>query len=57
MPQHIDLKQPILDKNDRMAGELRQRFADAGVYVLDLLASPGVGQDVHHPGHHRRAAR
>ncbi len=44
MPQHIDLKQPILDKNDRMAGELRQRFADAGVYVLDLLASPGSGK-------------
>lgn len=44
MPQHIDLKQPILDKNDRMACELRQRFADAGVYVLDLLASPGSGK-------------
>lgn len=44
MSQHIDLKQPILDKNDRMASELRQRFADAGVYVLDLLASPGSGK-------------
>lgn len=44
MSQRIDLKQPILDKNDRMAEELRQRFADAGVYVLDLLASPGSGK-------------
>ncbi len=40
----IDLKQPILDKNDALASELRQRFADNGVYVLDLLASPGSGK-------------
>ena len=44
MPKHIDMKQPILDKNDAIAAELRQRFADAGVYVLDLLASPGSGK-------------
>ena len=24
----IDMKQPILDKNDSLAAELRQRFAD-----------------------------
>lgn len=44
MAKHIDMKQPILDKNDAIARELRQRFADAGVYVLDLLASPGSGK-------------
>ena len=44
MPKHIDLKKPILDKNDSMAQELRQRFADSGVYVLDLLAGPGSGK-------------
>ncbi len=44
MPKHIDMKQPILDKNDAIARELRQRFADAGVFVLDLLASPGSGK-------------
>ena len=40
----IDLKQPILQKNDSIANELRQRFADNHVYVVDLLASPGSGK-------------
>lgn len=40
----IDLKKPILDKNDKLAAELRQRFADNHVYVVDLLASPGSGK-------------
>ncbi len=40
----IDLKQPILDKNDALADELRKRFADDHVFVLDLLASPGSGK-------------
>ncbi len=40
----IDMKQPILDKNDSIARELRERFADNGVFVLDLLASPGSGK-------------
>ncbi len=41
---HIDIKQPILQKNDSMAAELRQRFAENHVFVLDLLASPGSGK-------------
>ncbi|MEY8562762.1 hydrogenase nickel incorporation protein HypB [Eggerthellaceae bacterium 3-80] len=41
---HIDLKQPILDKNDQLARELRQRFAENHVFVVDLLASPGSGK-------------
>ena len=40
----IYMKQPILQKNDAIAAELRQRFAEAGVFVLDLLASPGSGK-------------
>ena len=40
----IDLKQPILEKNDRIASELRERFAQNHVYVVDLLASPGSGK-------------
>ena len=40
----IDMKQPILEKNDSLAAELRQRFADNHVFVLDLLASPGSGK-------------
>jgi hydrogenase nickel incorporation protein HypB len=40
----IDLKQPILDKNDQIARDLRATFAEKHVYVLDLLASPGSGK-------------
>lgn len=40
----IDMKQPILEKNDQLASALRQRFADNNVFVLDLLASPGSGK-------------
>lgn len=40
----IDLKQPILGKNDALAAELRALFSDNHVFVLDLLASPGSGK-------------
>ena len=40
----IDMKQPILDKNDAIARELCERFAEHHVYVVDLLASPGSGK-------------
>ena len=40
----IDLKQPILDKNDSLAADNRRLFAEKHVYVLDLLASPGSGK-------------
>lgn len=40
----IDMKQPILQKNDAIAQELRERFHENGVFVLDLLASPGSGK-------------
>lgn len=42
--KRIDVNESILKKNDAIAESLRQRFADAGVYVLDLLASPGSGK-------------
>ena len=34
----------ILDKNDKLAAELRQRFADNHVFVVNMLASPGSGK-------------
>lgn len=40
----IDMKQPILDKNDQLAAQLRKRFEENHVYVVDLLASPGSGK-------------
>ena len=44
MAKHIDINESILKKNETIAQELRQRFADNHVYVLDLLASPGSGK-------------
>ncbi len=41
---HIDLKQPILGKNDRLAKENRALFDEKKVFVIDLLASPGSGK-------------
>ena len=40
----IDLKQPILDKNDRLADANRALFAEHHVFVVDLLASHGSGK-------------
>lgn len=40
----IDLSKPVLDRNDRLAAENRAKFAEAGVFVLDLMASPGAGK-------------
>lgn len=40
----IDMKEPILRKNDEIANGLRARFAENHVYVVDLLASPGSGK-------------
>jgi hydrogenase nickel incorporation protein HypB len=40
----IDMKKPILDKNDRLAQSNRELFAEKKVFVLDLLASPGSGK-------------
>lgn len=40
----IDVSKPILDLNERLAAENRARFDEAGVFVLDLMASPGAGK-------------
>lgn len=40
----IDMKQPILDKNDRLAAENRALFAEKKVFVFNILASPGSGK-------------
>ncbi len=34
----------ILEANDRIAEENRKRFADAGVYVVNLMGAPGAGK-------------
>lgn len=40
----IDVSKPILDRNEQLAAANRQRFDEAGVFVLDLMASPGAGK-------------
>ena len=40
----IELKQPILKKNDTLAQRNRDLFAQKKVFVLNILASPGSGK-------------
>jgi len=40
----VDLEQKILAANDELAAQNRARFAEHGVFVLDLMASPGAGK-------------
>ena len=42
--QTIALEQPILSRNERLATELRDRFARTGTYVVNVLSSPGSGK-------------
>ena len=43
-PRLIQVRQNVLKQNDLLARSLRQRFADAGVYVVSLVSSPGAGK-------------
>jgi hydrogenase nickel incorporation protein HypB len=40
----LDVSKPLLDLNDRLAEENRALLDEHGIYVLDLLASPGAGK-------------
>ena len=45
MPTRIvDVRQKVLRKNDALAADLRARFAEAGVFVVNLVSSPGSGK-------------
>ena len=41
---HIDIQKPILDLNDKLAQRNHELFNEKGVFVLDLMASPGAGK-------------
>ncbi len=43
-PRILEIRQGVLDKNDRLAQELRQRFTAAGVLAVNLVSSPGTGK-------------
>ena len=40
----IDIASPILSRNERLADQLRQRFAETNTYVINVLSSPGSGK-------------
>ena len=40
----VPLEQKVLSENDRIAGELRERFRENGILCLNLISSPGAGK-------------
>jgi hydrogenase nickel incorporation protein HypB len=40
----VQVRQQVLKHNDVLARALRQRFHEAGVYVVSLVSSPGAGK-------------
>ncbi len=40
----VELRRGILEKNDKLAAGLRNRFSTAGLLVLNLVSSPGSGK-------------
>src|SRR4249920_3721012 len=43
-PRMIEVRKNVLKHNDTIARSLRQRFRDAGVFVVSLVSSPGSGK-------------
>jgi hydrogenase nickel incorporation protein HypB len=43
-PRIIEVRKNVLKHNDEVARGLRSRFADAGVFVVSLVSSPGSGK-------------
>ena len=44
MTSVVPLEQKVLKENDRLAIELRERFAAANTLVVNLISSPGSGK-------------
>jgi hydrogenase nickel incorporation protein HypB len=42
--ERVPLERKVLSENDRIAAELRARFAEHGVLCLNLISSPGSGK-------------
>jgi len=43
-PRILEVRTKILKKNDEIARALRARFAERGVYVVNVVSSPGAGK-------------
>lgn len=44
MPQRVTVVEKILNANDQLAAENQQRLDAAGVFAINILASPGAGK-------------
>lgn len=44
MPKRVSVVENILNANDRLAASNRERFDAAGVFAINLMASPGAGK-------------
>ncbi|GIV84293.1 MAG: hydrogenase nickel incorporation protein HypB [Candidatus Roseilinea sp.] len=42
--RYLEIRQGVLSKNDQLAAGLRERFARAGLFVANLVSSPGTGK-------------
>lgn len=43
-PRIVTVRQNVLRHNDQVARDLRQRFHEAGVFVVSMVSSPGAGK-------------
>ncbi len=43
-PRLVEVRQHVLKRNDAAARTLRERFHEAGTYVVSLVSSPGAGK-------------
>jgi len=43
-PRILEVRTKILKKNDEIARDLRARFAQQGVFVINVVSSPGAGK-------------
>ena len=43
-PRILEVRKNVLKHNDEVARRLRERFAEAGVFVTSLVSSPGTGK-------------
>jgi hydrogenase nickel incorporation protein HypB len=43
-PRLVEVRRNVLKQNDRIAGDLRRRFREAGVFTVSLVSSPGSGK-------------
>ena len=43
-PRIVEIRQNILKQNDVLARELRRRYEEAGVFVVNLVSGPGSGK-------------